>query len=305
MSDSDTDPKGAPTTETSESPSIKKVKFRLRPVKSKVAVPVKQKREQSTVGFPYNDLESAIVIAQAMLGAGGGALSREQLAGVTGLSVGSGNFVLRVAAARLFGLVANVQGKYELTPLGFEVIGSDEKMRRAARAKAFLNVPLYQKVYSEFRGRQLPPRPHGLEQAFVRYGVAPKQRTNARLAFDKSAKQAGFFDNGNDRLVEPIIAAPAAIDRSRPPVETLEEEAGTGRAGRILDKVHAEGRRRLHPFVQGLLDSLPEPETTWAIEGRAKWLQAAATMFDLMYKGDGTITIVMQKIPDAALDQIP
>jgi hypothetical protein len=40
-----------------------------------------------------------------------------------------------------------------------------------------------------------------------------------------------------------------------------------------------------HPFIQGLLDSLPEPGTNWALEGRAKWLQAAALNFDLMYKG--------------------
>jgi hypothetical protein len=27
------------------------------------------------------------------------------------------------------------------------------------------------------------------------------------------------------------------------------------------------------------------------MDGRAKWLQAAANIFDLIYKGDGTITI--------------
>jgi hypothetical protein len=52
------------------------------------------------------------------------------------------------------------------------------------------------------------------------------------------------------------------------------------------------GRRgRLHPFIQGLLDSLPEPETNWAEEGRTKWLQAAANIFDLMYKGDASISV--------------
>jgi hypothetical protein len=43
--------------------------------------------------------------------------------------------------------------------------------------------------------------------------------------------------------------------------------------------------------VQGLLDSLPEPETNWTVDGRAKWLQAAANIFDLMYKGSGEITV--------------
>jgi hypothetical protein len=40
-----------------------------------------------------------------------------------------------------------------------------------------------------------------------------------------------------------------------------------------------------------LLDSLPEPNTNWAVEGRAKWLQAAARCFDLMYKGSGEVQV--------------
>ena len=43
----------------------------------------------------------------------------------------------------------------------------------------------------------------------------------------------------------------------------------------------------LHPFVQGLLKTLPEPETEWPSSARVKWLQTAANIFDLIYKGDG------------------
>jgi hypothetical protein len=53
----------------------------------------------------------------------------------------------------------------------------------------------------------------------------------------------------------------------------------------------------LHPFIQGLLSSLPEPETNWTVEGRAKWLQAAANIFDLMYKGTGEIHITAKSDP--------
>jgi hypothetical protein len=41
----------------------------------------------------------------------------------------------------------------------------------------------------------------------------------------------------------------------------------------------------------GLLETLPAPGTLWAIEGRAAWLEAAASTFKLIYKGDGKITI--------------
>jgi hypothetical protein len=43
----------------------------------------KRPRALSTIGFPYQDLEAAIGIAQTMIDAGGGALPRNQLAAVT------------------------------------------------------------------------------------------------------------------------------------------------------------------------------------------------------------------------------
>ena len=42
-----------------------------------------------------------------------------------------------------------------------------------------------------------------------------------------------------------------------------------------------------HPFIEGLLKTLPEPETEWKTADRVKWLQTAANIFDLIYKGDG------------------
>jgi hypothetical protein len=163
-------------------------------------------REQSTIQFPYMDLETAMSVAGAMLRGGGVAVSRDQLAGLMNQSAGGGNFVQKVAAARLFGLVSLTSGKYELTDVGFNILDSDETRQKTARKEAFLSVPLYRRTYDEFRGKQLPPRPHGLEQAFVKFGVVPNQKTNARLAFDKSASQAGFFAAGPDRLIEPIIS---------------------------------------------------------------------------------------------------
>lgn len=49
--------------------------------------------------------------------------------------------------------------------------------------------------------------------------------------------------------------------------------------------VAAEG---MHPFIQGLLQKLPPPETDWNIDSRAKWLMTAANIFDLIYKSDET-----------------
>jgi hypothetical protein len=163
-------------------------------------------------------------------------------------------------------------------------------------------VPLYKKVYDEFRGKQLPPRPHGLEQAFVRFGVSSKQKNNARLAFDKSANQAGFFPSGPDRLIEPILGASPRIAESRPTTAT--DDVDFPADGFAVAKKRELESNAYHPFIQGLLDTLPEPQTNWAIEGRAKWLQAAANIFDLIYKGSGEIDIVA-KLSDSGHSDTP
>lgn len=41
------------------------------------------------------------------------------------------------------------------------------------------------------------------------------------------------------------------------------------------------------PLIQALVDKLPKPNTIWSIEDRAKWLRAAAILFNLIYRSDG------------------
>jgi hypothetical protein len=246
-------------------------------------------REQSTIQFPYMDLETALSVASAILRGGGVAVSRDQLAGLMNQSASGGNFVQKVAAARLFGMISFNGGKYELTDLGFNILDSDETRQKTARKEAFLSVQLFRKTYEEFRNKQLPPRPHGLEQAFIKFGVVPNQKTNARLAFDKSALQAGFFAAGQDRLVEPIIGGSSTTERGRAVVDEIDLTDEDHRAATIKGKPNVAG---LPAFVQVLLDTLPEPGTNWTVEGRAKWLQAAANIFDLYYNGNGEIQIV-------------
>jgi hypothetical protein len=86
-------------------------------------------------------------------------------------------------------------------------------------------------------------------------------------------------------LIEPIIGTLAS---SRP---IASEEVDFPEDGLAVVKKREPEASEHHPFIQGLLDTLPEPQTNWAIEGRAKWLQAAANIFDLIYKGTGEIDI--------------
>jgi hypothetical protein len=163
-------------------------------------------RSTSDISFPYSDVGDGVKVAEGLLKGGGTPLSRDQLAAAMGQTPGSGSFNTKVNTARIFGVIETSGGKYQLTELGFEIVDPDRQ--REALTTAFLNVPLYKKVYEEFRGKRLPPRPHGLERAFVTFGVAPKQTQKARLAFEKSARIAGFYPGGDeDRLVMPFGAS--------------------------------------------------------------------------------------------------
>jgi hypothetical protein len=110
-----------------------------------------------------------------------------------------------------------------------------------------------------------------------------KAKTGRRLVFERSAEGAGFFEHGKQRLVMPGVAyqpeAPGENGSERP-----EPESGGG---------GEPPSSKLHPFIQGLLQTLPKTETEWAVSARVKWLQTAANIFDLIYKGDGGIKIEM------------
>lgn len=47
------------------------------------------------------------------------------------------------------------------------------------------------------------------------------------------------------------------------------------------------------PFIRGLIDKLPEPDSDWSLTDRAKWLTTAANIFDLMYKDDDLIGLTV------------
>jgi len=38
------------------------------------------------------------------------------------------------------------------------------------------------------------------------------------------------------------------------------------------------------PLIQALVKKLPRPDSIWSLEDRAKWLRAAAIIFNLVYK---------------------
>jgi hypothetical protein len=240
------------------------------------------KRDRSKIQFPYSSLDEAIVAAKGVQSVGGSSCKVEQLAAHLKLKSTDSAFRGKLGAARIFGLITNAQGTVTLTSLGNRIC--DPAQEAAAKAEAFLTVPLYQKIYDQFKTSTLPPF-SGLEGAIVTMGVAPKQKATARQVFQRSATTAGFFWSGTDRLVYPPIKAgaipPAA--NSAPDMPPPPEGSGEKPAGRSGNGGEGGGGQGLHPLIEGLIKTLPPQDKPWPIEKRVKWLRAAAQNFEIIY----------------------
>lgn len=239
-----------------------------------------KERERSSIAFPYYPMADAIGVARAVhSNVGTGGCTDDQLSAWLDLSQRSSGYRVRIYAARMFGLIeAGSDGQHVLTPLGRQIVDPDQVEQ--AKAESFLKVPLYREMFDRFRGNSLPP-PAALEREFVALGVAQKQTSKARSAFEKSAETAGYFAHGRNRLVKPGFS-------ERPD----KEKGGTGEQEPPHSKTGGNGGGgTYHPFIDGLLKELPSQNDEWAISDRVKWLRLAASAFDMIYRGSGEIEI--------------
>lgn len=233
------------------------------------------KRERSTIAFPYGDLDDAIEVAKVIAGNYGTQCTPEQLAAKLGHdTVKSGSFRMKLSSARVFGLVEVSKERIALSPLGRRVVQPQTEGR--AKAEAFLNVPLYKSLYDTYKTGLLPPD-IAIENEMKQRGVAAKQADKARQAFQRSALQAGFSSHGKERLVLP---AGATLGGGEISPEVSQEEP------RMQNRLGNGGGREpsdVNPFIRGLFETLPPAGASWPPEKRKKWLQTAEGIFDLIY----------------------
>jgi hypothetical protein len=246
---------------------------------------IEKKRDRSSIGFPYNDLDDAVEIARAVHSNAGLSCSLSQLAAFVRQPISSGTFRLRVSNARTFGLTENERGGVKLTPLGRMI--ADPTREAVARADAFLHVPLYARIFEHHDGFTLPAA-GALERFMREVGVSPKQTGKARQAFMRAARQAGFFAHGEDRLVRPAFPDHPGTR----PIDAKEkgdkDQPGGGNAG-------GGDEPPRHPLIEGLFQSLPADGEPWTLEEAADWLQAAAYNLRFAYKLKGKITVIIDQ----------
>lgn len=236
-----------------------------------------QSRQRSTIGFPYNDLADAIQFAQAVHDhVGHGECDDDQLAAWVDQSPKSSGFRTQISAARMFGVLeADGASKHKLSTLGQKIV--DPNQAREAKVHAFLNVQLYKAAYEKYKGTVVPPTA-ALELDFVRLGVAEKQKDRARAIFNKSAEQAGFFEHGKNRLVQPgIVAKENAASVTEPQKEDTLGGGSGGGDGTALD---------LDPLLMALLQKIPTKVEEWPPAKRLRWFRTFAMNVSQVYDDD-------------------
>ncbi len=233
----------------------------------------RDERERSKVRFPYINLDQTVGLAQTVYNEYGNACELSQLAASLKTTVTSSKFRNQMSAAKMFGMIEPRSKTVKLTDLGVAV--ADPNQRAEAKVRAFLNVPLYQKLYENFNGQMLP-QDTGLEAEMCKLGVTTKSVSRARQVFQKSATSAGFFASGRDRLVLPALlqgdqTAPETTESSEQPV--VKE-----RSKRALDLQAGHP----DPLLRGLLSKLPHDKPFTPSE-RSQWLELARLALDMVY----------------------
>ena len=209
--------------------------------------------ERSTISFPYGDLNDAVEVAKALHEHRGGSSDLGDLAAVLHSTLKSGTFRVRMATARIFGVIEG-RGTVGLSQLGRRIV--DPATEAQARVDAFLQVPLYNKIYERHSGATLPGD-KGLENEMKDLGVSEKQAHRARQAFQRSAEQAGFFAHGKDRLVTPVNAA-----------ATPKEDPGAGSGANLHGAPIPDA-------VQAAWITLLDEGASWSDAEQLEWVKLA------------------------------
>lgn len=244
---------------------------------------------RSGITSPYFDLAASIAVAQVIQQQGGGTSSPEQLAPWLGYkSTSSGTYATRVSAAtKHFGLIENSGNAFVLTERAKTILSPVmPEDAVTSKVEAFLAVPLFAKVYEQFRGSPLPPEV-GLKNLFQNtYKVLPDRVAVAVRVFLNSAEQAGFFSTSGDRsrLIKPTVTQsstpqtiqPNTQDNISPKIDVHAQEkhktvGGDGGAGGV------------DTAIIGLLRKLPVQGASWTSAEQKRFLTAFTHTIQFLY----------------------
>jgi hypothetical protein len=228
---------------------------------------------------PYFDLDFSLKVAEIIYNKGGGACTGDQLAAwLEYASVRSGTYLTRVSAAnKHFGLIEQNGDTFSVTERAKKILAPvmpEDAVN--AKVEAFMAVPLFVKVYEQFRGSQIPPEV-GLKNLFQStYKLLPDRALAAVRIFLNSAEQAGLLTADRTRLIKPAVSAAAKPPQAEKDEPAAAEKPKVGGSG-------GDGPRGIHEAISGLLRYLPPPGTPWSAQKKEAFMKAFTAAIDLIY----------------------
>lgn len=242
------------------------------------------KRAISGVAYPYFDHDSSIRVADVIQNVGGGNCASDFLAAKLGYtSIRSGTYLTRLAAARMFGYVSTSGGNFFVTERGRAIISPvmpEDSV--SAKIDGFLDVPLFAKIFEDFKGKQLPHEV-GLKNLFLNtYKIVPDRVDSAARVFFNSAEQCGFFESGRDRLIKP------AVSQGKSTLPTTPEAPASSEVPLSVDKPRGGGSGDggsggVDTAIIGLLRKLPAQGESWTTAEQTRFLTAFTHTIQFLY----------------------
>ena len=244
---------------------------------------------RSGITSPYFDLATSIAVAQIIQQQGAGTSSSQQLAHWLGYkSTNSGTYATRISAAtKHFGLIENSGDIFVITERAKIILSAvmpEEVI--TAKVEAFFAIPLFARVYEQFRGSQLPPEA-GLKNLFLNtYKILPDRVAQAVRVFLNSAEQAGFFSFNGDRsrLTSPTVKqkSPSHAEHFNTQDTVLPRSATIAPAKQDTgDENRASGS--VDPALISLLHKLPRAGKAWTASEQTRFLTALTHTIQFLY----------------------
>ena len=237
-------------------------------------------RRPTEVGTPYFTLEKCVEIAGIIYNKGGGSCSRSQLASMLNMAIDGGSFITRVTASKAYGLIEQEGDQLRVTDRGRAIVApvlpADADR---ARLDAFLNVPLFKRVYEEYNGQSLPPETGLRNLLAARYGVAPGRVIPTVSILLESAQEAGLFKvaGNRSRMVAPLPAATTATPTAA--VVTAPPAIAQG----VVPAAIVGTQGDIPAGIIGLLQGLPPAGTVWSKKKRDALIAAFTKAVEWIY----------------------
>ncbi len=228
------------------------------------------KPPKSEYPFVWDDLDGAIKIVEVAQRCGG-ETDNASIAQRLGANPNNGAFRSKIGAARLYGFIGPKKGTITVTELGASALRPET--RGSAYVTAFLNVPLFARLYDLYKVGTLPS-PEDLEARMRTLGVPASSVRIARYQFQRAAKQAGFFSAGSERLVKPSVHELTAESSNKLAGDVGPEDTGDGLTQEIGMK---------HEMIVSLFRDLPDKDAQWDANNRQAWEKMLKATLDYLY----------------------